>query len=280
VLINVLQGNTPVQFAANSYVGGTLLATERKMGPLQGASGPVIGARVTEISLVGGAVLNPPPMAPLAIIVADQTVSVGAPAQLDGSASTAPYGDPLSYLWVLLDTPAGSFTQLSDDTATAPYFIPDLPGDYVVQLKVCDGELTSEPAVAVITANEPGEGVDLSLAITDDPDPVVRKQPLTYTLSIANQSPDPANDVRLDVALSGDVKGTPVVEPVELCSSSDTGISCSVVDTLDGNTDMQVSLSVIPKRPGLFIVEATVSAGGEDPDPGDNTVIEETTILR
>lgn len=40
VLVNVLQGNTPVQFAANSYIGSTLLSTERKMGPLQGRFRP------------------------------------------------------------------------------------------------------------------------------------------------------------------------------------------------------------------------------------------------
>jgi hypothetical protein len=281
VLVNVLQGNTPVQFAANSYVGATLLSTERKMGPLQGASGPVIGARVAEISLVGGAVLNPPPMAPLAVILADQTVSVGAPAQLDGSASTAPYGDPLSYLWELFETPLGSGAQLSDNTAVNPYFIPDLPGDYGVQLVVSDGELSSEPAVSIITASEPGEGVDLSLLITDDPDPVVRKQNLTYTLTISNQSPEAATDVRLLADLIGDVRGTPVIDPAELCGYTSEGdIACSLVDSLEGNSSMIVLLRVMPKRPGTFAVDATVSAGGEDPDPTDNSYREETTVLK
>jgi hypothetical protein len=280
VLINVLQGNTPVQFAANSYVGGTLLATDRKMGPLQGASGPVIGARVAEISLVGGAVLNPPPSAPLAVIVADQTVSVGAPAQLDGSASTAPYGDPLSYLWELLQRPLGSGAQLSSETAVDPYFIPDLPGDYLVQLTVCDTALCSAPAMALVTASEPGDGADLSLAISDSPDPVVRKQMVTYTLSITNQSPDPATDVRLEVALSGDVRGTPSVEPAEICSPTTAGISCAIVDQLPGYTSLQVYLRVTPKRPGEFIVDATIDSDGVDPDPADNTVSEATTVLK
>ena len=58
VLINVLPGTVPVQFAANSHVGGTLLSPERKMGPLQGLSGPIIGGWVKEISLIGGAIVS------------------------------------------------------------------------------------------------------------------------------------------------------------------------------------------------------------------------------
>lgn len=187
----------------------------------------------------------------------------------------------MTYLWELLETPFGSNAQLSDNTAINPYFIPDLPGDYRVQLVVCDGELSSAPAMTTITASEPGEGVDLSLMITDDPDPVLRKQNLTYTLTISNQSPDPAIDVRLVADLVGDVRGTPVVDPAELCSyTAEDQLTCSLLDSLEGNSSIQVLLSVVPKRPGLFAVEATVSAGGEDPDPADNTFREETTVLK
>jgi hypothetical protein len=137
-----------------------LLATSRKMGPLQGASGPVIGALVAEISLVGGAVINPPPIKPLAVIIAEQDAVVGIPSQLDGSDSSASFGAPLNYAWTLLEVPSGSNAQLSDPTSVDPYFVPDLPGDYLVQLVVDDGTLTSEPAVANITAQEPSAGAD------------------------------------------------------------------------------------------------------------------------
>lgn len=208
-------------------------------------------------------------------------MSIGAPAQLDGSASTAPYGDPLSYDWSLLAVPAGSDAELSDENAVNPYFIPDQPGDYLLQLVVSDGSLESEPAIASVTASEPGEGVDLSLTISDHPDPVVRKQPVAYTLGISNQSPDAAIELRLEIEISGDIRGTPVVEGVESCSTGADGLLiCSVRDYLAGNDSAQVTLTVTPKRPGGFAVEVTVSSGGEDPDPADNTVAEQTTVLK
>jgi hypothetical protein len=229
---------------------------------------------------VGGAVLNPPPLAPLAVIIADQTISVGAPAQLDGSASTAPYGEPLSYDWSLLEQPFGSSAQLSDPSAVNPYFIPDIEGGYLVQLVVCDGSLYSEPAVVNIVANPPGAGVDLAVSITDTPDPVVRQQPVTYTLHIDNQSDANATDVRLEASFLADVRGTPVAEPAELCSCTTDGrVSCAL-GQLIANGSAEVLVRATPKRQGTFGIEATVSADGEDPDPGDNTAVEQTLVTK
>lgn len=281
VLINVGPGKTPVQSASHSFIGGTLLSIERKMGPLQGASGPVIGANVSEISLVGGAVLNPPPAAPLAVIVVDTTVTAGSPVQLDGTASTAPYGDPLAYLWTLYQWPGLSEAVLSDPTAARPYFIADLPGDYLVKLVVSDGTLESDPAFARITASPPGEAVDLSLTISDYPDPVVRKETVTYTIGITNQSSGTATDVQLGLALSGDVRGPPVVEGTESCSLFVEGmLSCQLAGPLPGNETAQMTLRTTPKRPGEFTVEATVGSASPDLDPFDNTASETTMVLR
>ena len=279
LLINALPGKVPVQFASNSYIGGTLLATSRKMGPLQGASGPVIGALVAEISLVGGAVLNPPPMEPLAVIIADQEVVVGAPVQLDGSASSSPFGDPLNYEWSLLEVPPGSGAQLSSATLVNPYFIPDLAGAYVVELVVDDGTLTSEPAVATIAAQEPSAGADLALEISDHPDPVVRKQPLIYTLTLRNQGSSTATDSMLVAAFDGDVRGAPTVSPAEFCGfSASTEITCLFGDLPSGG-EVAVELTVVPKTAGVFSVSGIASATSMDATPVDNADAEETLVL-
>ncbi len=281
LLINVGPGKTPVQSASNSYIGGTLLSIDRKMGPLQGASGPVIGANVSEISLVGGAVLNPPPAAPLAVIVVDTTVTAGSPVQLDGSASTAPYGDPLTYWWTLYQKPGLSDASLSDPTAARPYFIADLPGDYLVNLVVSDGSLESEPAFARIIASVPGEAVDLSLTISGYPDAVAPKETVTYTIEVTNRSAGTASDVQLELSLNGDVRGTPVVEGVQSCGLFAEGmLSCQLTDQLLANETVQATLQATPKRPGEFTVDAVVESASSDLNPFDNTGTVTTKVER
>ncbi len=70
----------------------------------------------------------------------------------------------------------------------------------------------SAPAIVSITASAPGNSVDLSLAISDHPDPVVRKQSVADTLTIDSQRPDVAQAPRLAIELFGDIRGAPLVE--------------------------------------------------------------------
>ena len=280
VLINVLPGQTPVQFASDSYVGGTLLSTTRKMGPLQGASGPVIGAQLSEISLLGGAVLNSPPRVPVAVITAPTTALVGAVVTLDGSASTAPLGSTLDYQWAMTLLPEGSTTRISDPADPSTYFIPDTAGDYAVELVVSDGETASEPDRATVTVNEPGEQADLVLDISDDPDPVIRKQRLTYTLSVANQGLAVAPGTVLTAVYSGDIQGSPVVEPADECGLTGvTEITCQLGD-LAGMESAEVQVSLLPKAAGTFSLSAAAGAATTDANPEDNAATETTTVLK
>ncbi len=83
----------------------------------------------------------------------DQSIAVGATATLDGSGSSDPDGDPLSYRWAL-SAPAGSRARLSDPAAVNPTFEVDLPGTYSAELIVNDGAVASAPyRVSIITEN-------------------------------------------------------------------------------------------------------------------------------
>ena len=84
----------------------------------------------------GGTGNNLPPIANAG---PDISTTLGQPVQLDGSASTDPDGDALSYSWRRLIAPAGSTAQLSDPQSPAPTFVPDLAGSYVFRLVVNDG---------------------------------------------------------------------------------------------------------------------------------------------
>jgi hypothetical protein len=87
-----------------------------------------------------------------------QTAHAGVLVTLDGSASSDPDGDvPLSYAWSILSMPAGSATALSDSEVVKPTLVPDLPGDYVVELVVTDsmGGVSTTAQVNISTTNTP-----------------------------------------------------------------------------------------------------------------------------
>jgi RHS repeat-associated protein len=88
---------------------------------------------------------------PIADAGADQSQVVGGLVTLDGSGSTDADGDALTYDWSLLSTPVGSASTLSDSSLVNPTFVLDVPGEYIAQLQVNDGQATSAPDEAVIT---------------------------------------------------------------------------------------------------------------------------------
>ncbi|MDT0636299.1 PKD domain-containing protein [Spectribacter hydrogenooxidans] len=100
----------------------------------------------------GGDNMPPPSMnvAPVAEAADDQNVRLGDLVTLDGSASTDPDGDMLTFSWQL-ESPAGSEATLDQVSAAKPSFTPDTVGEYTASLTVSDGELSSEPDTVVVS---------------------------------------------------------------------------------------------------------------------------------
>jgi hypothetical protein len=90
--------------------------------------------------------------APVAKIAAPAIVAVGATVTADGTASASDEGLPLAFHWRLAVRPEGSTAELASSAAATTAFVPDLAGDYAVELSVSDGELAGEPKRAAITA--------------------------------------------------------------------------------------------------------------------------------
>jgi hypothetical protein len=82
----------------------------------------------------------------------DQVVATGETVLLDGSASSDPNGDELTFGWTLVSKPDGSTASLADADTATPSFVADLAGEYEVMLVVSDGVLSDDDTV-VITAN-------------------------------------------------------------------------------------------------------------------------------
>jgi hypothetical protein len=93
---------------------------------------------------------NLPPIANAGI---NQNVTTGSSVALDGSASRDPEGKTLTYAWTLPTRPAGSVATLTGGTTARPSFRADVAGNYVAQLVVNDGSLSSAAASVTITAS-------------------------------------------------------------------------------------------------------------------------------
>ncbi|MDH5527330.1 MAG: hypothetical protein OEY97_08505 [Nitrospirota bacterium] len=81
-------------------------------------------------------------------------VRVGEVANLDGSRSTtsSPFVPISGYSWTFTSKPAASNALLQDVTAVNPWFVPDAPGVYTVQLVVTANGITSPRQVGIVVA--------------------------------------------------------------------------------------------------------------------------------
>jgi LmbE family N-acetylglucosaminyl deacetylase len=94
----------------------------------------------------------------------DQTVAVGSVVHLDGSGSSDPAGNPLTYQWTQT---GGTTVTLSSSTAVQPTFTAPASLDGLTfQLVVSDGQASSDPATVVITVASTAAGPNLALSAT------------------------------------------------------------------------------------------------------------------
>jgi hypothetical protein len=99
----------------------------------------------------------------------DQTgVAVGDTVTLDGTASSDPDGDPLTYSWVQI---GGQTVTLSSATDSMPTFTTSVTDTYVFELTVNDGLSSSAPdtvSIDVVNVAPPAAITDLTIVILGD----------------------------------------------------------------------------------------------------------------
>jgi uncharacterized repeat protein (TIGR01451 family) len=118
---------------------------------------------------------------------------------------------------------------------------------------------------------------DLALAKTDDPDPVVAGNPLTYTLTVTNGGPsDGTNVVVTDTLPSG--VSFDAATPSQGTFNDVTGVwdVGSVPD--EGSATLTLLVTVDPSTRGTLSNSAEVSGDETDPTPGDNAAGQGTAV--
>jgi hypothetical protein len=102
------------------------------------------------LAVVTGIERNEPPVAATG---AKQSVVTESVVTLDGSTSSDPNRDRLTYKWSLVSKPEGSTAVLDKPLEVKSTFTADKPGFYAATLVVSDGKLSSETTVVTVQAS-------------------------------------------------------------------------------------------------------------------------------
>jgi len=191
----------------------------------------------------------PPSTAPVANAGPDLgSVPSGTHVTLNGSASTDPNGDPLTYSWKLLSKPAGSAAVLANPTSVMPFFTVDFAGDYIAQLIVNDGTVNSAPDTVIISSNN--------------------------VAPVANAGPDqggkaPGSHITLNGSTSSDSNGDPLTYSWSL--SKPAGSAAILANPTSVSPTFTVDLA------GDYVVQLTVNDGKVDSAP-DTVIISTSNV--
>ena len=119
---------------------------------------------------------------PMADAGSNQDTLSGVLVTLDGSGSSDPEGETLTYHWELPTRPLASRAQLANPHSVDPVFITDRDGIYIARLIVNDGKLDSLPSEVTITVTGESNEAPVLSTITS-PQTIEMGTELRFTLS-------------------------------------------------------------------------------------------------
>ena len=219
---------------------------------------PAVAFASTEI-----AAGNTPPIADAGD---DQTVaSEQAGVSLDGSGSTDPDGDPITYSWTQTSGPA--VTLSGADTATPSFDAPVGPATLEFELEVCDAEPLCDTDSVVVNVDAPVVQVvdaGAELIVNGPTRSAATKKGFVVRVTNLGTGPitiDPATDTSAEVTVNGSPAGS-----VDLKSTSSKTLDPGARTRFRYQWNLEGSL-----LPGDTVVYSGTVSLADDADPGNNT---------
>ena len=188
-----------------------------------------------------------------------------------GLAATPAFGQPYEIAWRTVDG-GGSMgvaggPYVLDSTAGQPDAgAPASGGPYALSGGFWPVGLPSIPAA------------DLSLGVSDAPDPVVGLQPLTYTLTVTNSGPAAATDVVLASVLPATVAFQSAGGSGWICGEAGGTVTCTRASLPLGAAPNVTITVTAPPAAQTLTSTATVAAVENDPVSANNSDTEATTV--
>ena len=167
-------------------------------------------------------------------------------------------------------------TIATGDTATVSIVVSPTAVSTITNTATVTGK-EGDPTPANNTATETttvNPGADLVLTKEDSLDPVLLGTELTYTLSIINKGPSEATGVTLTDTLPA---GLNFLSTSAGCEEASGTVTCSI-GALGGGERFTVKIVVTAASTGDHTNIASVTSSVADPNTGDNSATETTTV--
>jgi uncharacterized repeat protein (TIGR01451 family) len=131
-------------------------------------------------------------------------------------------------------------------------------------------------AIYQITDASSSSNVDLEITTSDTPDPVVRGENLTTTITMTNKGSSPATLVQTNVTLPSAFTLQSVTSSQGRCNGTAT-VNCPL-GTVPPGTTVMITITSTPTAAGGFSTIATVSSYEPDVRPENNSATAVTTV--
>ena len=183
------------------------------------------------------------------------------------------------------DRPAGLGVG-STTTVTVEVAAPATDNEIVLSNTASVTSTTPDPATGDNTDTETTtvsgvmEGAELSVLLTDAPDPVILGFPLTYEIDVANAGPAVATSVEVVLTPPAFSSFVAASGAGWSCAEGQAGlVTCNRSSLLSGAAPTIIVKTLASPIPELSQARVDVTASQSDSNPGDNTAFATTEVL-